>query len=32
MAKKTTIEKIQARVVFDSRGVATIEVEVFTSS
>jgi enolase len=32
MSKKTTIEKIQARVVFDSRGVATIEVDVFTNS
>ena len=32
MAKKTTIKKIQARVVFDSRGVATIEVDVFTNS
>jgi enolase len=32
MAKKTIIEKIQARVVFDSRGVATIEVDVITSS
>ncbi len=32
MAKKTTIEKILAREVFDSRGVPTIEVDVFTSS
>ena len=32
MSNKATIEKIQARVVFDSRGVATIEVDVFTNS
>jgi enolase len=32
MSRMTVIEKIQARVVFDSRGVATIEVDVFTNS
>src|SRR5512135_1327941 len=30
MAKKCILEKIQARHVFDSRGVPTIEVDVFT--
>ncbi len=32
MANKANIKKIQARVVFDSRGVPTIEVDVFTRS
>lgn len=32
MPKNATIKKIQARVVFDSRGVATIQVDVFTNS
>ena len=30
MANKYTIKKIQAREVFDSRGVMTIEIDVFT--
>jgi enolase len=31
MTKKCIIEKIQAREIFDSRGVLTIEVDVFTN-